>query len=256
MISKSFIAIIIFILGFDISYANTWQLTFEKSRQLPAESGIYQHVIAKRYKQFPIDVDMVLFKKNHYKAQLIAQSWHNAKTLADLSEDKGAVVAINGGFYREQFKPNGLLKIDGKKMANFVSNDLLSAIININDKGKLVIYSKKAYPNISLYSAFQAGPLLYDNTKVTIINGHKLRQRSILVSFKSGDIGLFYFSPVSISQAIDILNKIAQHANEVIETATNLDGGVASSFVVNFQHSPIIRLESQPVKMVLLFFDQ
>ncbi|MCF6777259.1 phosphodiester glycosidase family protein [Thiotrichales bacterium 19X7-9] len=244
------------IFSFTSVYAATWQLTISPVRKLPKDSGTYQHITANRYKHFPIDVDMILLKKNHYQARLLSQNWSDAKTLAQVSDEQGAMVAINGGFYREQFKPNGLLMLDGRKYARFVSNDLLSAIININKQGELAIYAKKAYHDAKLYSAFQAGPLLYDQNKENVVYGNKLRQRSILVIFNNGDIGIFYFSPVSISDVISVLNQVAQKIDQVIKSATNLDGGVASSFVVNFKHDPIIRLESQPVKMVLLFFNQ
>lgn len=250
---------IIFMMFFANQSVFAWQISVENKRVLPKDAGTYEYITANQIKHFPVDIDFIVLNKNHYKADLVSQNWQNAKPLAQLSEDLGAFVAVNGGFYRENFLPNGLLILNGVQKSRFVSNDLLSAVVHINKAGVINIFSKKIYESDDkkdLFSAFQAGPLLYHKLKTTNIDSDKLRQRSILIEFENGDIGICYFSPVTLTQMLSILTKIVKNSNLTILHATNLDGGIASSFVVNFNKDPIIRLENQPVKMGLLFFIQ
>ncbi|MCF6807595.1 phosphodiester glycosidase family protein [Thiotrichales bacterium 19S9-12] len=239
-----------------INITYSWSLSVEQQRFLANDGGIYEHIVAHKLKEFPVVIDLIILDKSHYRADLFSQNWHDAQSLATFSYERGALAAINGGFYRENFLPNGLLVIDGKHYSKFVSNQLLSAVVMINQQGKLEILSKADFHvNLPLYSAFQAGPLLYYHNKAKEVSGTKLRKRSILVLFQNGDTGLVYFSPVTLSEVSELLKKVALMLNRKINAATNLDGGIASSFVVNFSWYPIIRSENLPVKMALLFFN-
>jgi exopolysaccharide biosynthesis protein len=130
---------------------------------------------------------------------------------------------------------------------------LLSSIVSIDNNGVLSIFPKENLNAAKLTNAFQAGPILYKANRKLNVFGDKLRERSVIVNFKNGDIGIFYFSAITLTDMSEILGQISKLWQKSIKTATNLDGGIASSMVVNFKENPVIHLEEQPVKMAILF---
>src|SRR5215470_17413928 len=57
------------------------------------------------------EAHVVLFQSNSYKAELVDQPSNNPnnhQTIAKITETRGGVVGINGGFFTKEFMPNGL----------------------------------------------------------------------------------------------------------------------------------------------------
>ena len=229
----------------------SWTGSVIEKRPIPKMGEYIQYQFLEP-KHFPVTVNVVLLEAKKYSASLFVQQKKEVKSLMMLSVDKKAKVAINGGFYRENFLPNGLLIVKGKRVSRFVSNRLLAALVQVDKNGAIQLL-KKSQSYEKTNSVFQAGPILLEGQNVYNNGSDTLRQRSVIVEFKSGVIGLLSFSPVPMRAAAILVKKISDILKMPVKLAVNLDGGVASSFVVNFMQRPVIVPEREDVKMALLF---
>jgi hypothetical protein len=229
----------------------SWTINFISKVNI-SNIGEYFHIKAHKYKRFPTIIHMVLLKKSEYRSALLVQEKANVSSVMNVSIDARALVAINGGYYRENFLPNGLLIYHGHIYSHIVINHLLSGIVAINQAGEIVLLKRGAsLKNIDY--AFQSGPILNDSGKLYQGSSNALRKRSVIVEFYNKDIVVISFSPVTLSDASNLIMGIANKLGKKIKLAINLDGGPASSFVVNFRYFPLIIPEYKPVKSVLLF---
>ena len=223
------------------------------SKENISNIGEYFNVKAYEYKRFPAVVHIALMRKNEYRSSLLVQKRAYIRSVMDVSVDTRALVAINGGYYRENFLPNGLLIYNGNIYSHLVLNGLLSGIVAINKAGEIILLKRNdSVKNIDY--AFQSGPILNDSGILYQGGSNSLRQRSVIVEFYDQDIAVISFSPVTLNDASNLIMNIAHNLGKKIKLAINLDGGPASSFVVNFSYSPLIVPEYKPVKSVLLFY--
>lgn len=245
---------IIFLLIICVLYANSsysWNISYVVKKNF-FKIGTYSQLKATKYKHFPIIIHMVLLDFGKYSASLEVQDKNAISSVMEVSLKHNALLAVNGGYYREKFLPNGLLVYKGVIRSNLVFNNLLEGIVSISELGELNLYKRKN-KHIKAKYAFQTGPILNINGKPYNSNSTMLRQRSAIVQFKNKDIAILSFSPVSLNDMSRLINRIATLINLQVKLALNLDGGLASSFVVNFQYYPVILPEYKPVKSIIMF---
>jgi uncharacterized protein YigE (DUF2233 family) len=231
-----------------------WQGTLDYSKTIPDMGSYYTYKFDK-YKHFPVYVRIAILDPAKYDASLFVQDKGNVQSLMRLSLEQKATIAINGGYYRENFLPNGLLIVEGKRKSRFVSNTLLAAIVLVTKDGEIKLL-KKGGSYLNAKYAFQAGPILLEGEKKYAGTSTLLRQRSIVIEFKNGQIALVSMSPATMHEAASILATLVKTQKRSVKLAVNLDGGVASSFVINFDKRPVIIPERADVKMALLFYPQ
>jgi uncharacterized protein YigE (DUF2233 family) len=231
-----------------------WQGTLDYSKTIPDMGTYYKYRFDER-KHFPVYVRIAVLDAVKYDASLFVQDKDAVQSLMHLSLEEKATIAINGGYYRENFLPNGLLIVEGKRKSRFVSNTLLAAVVMITKDGKIKLIKKGASYKDAKY-AFQAGPILLEGEKQYAGTSTLLRQRSVVIEFENGQLALVSLSPATMNEAASILEILVKELKKTVKLAVNLDGGVASSFIINFNHHPIIVPERADVKMSLLFYPQ
>ena len=229
---------------------------------------IYNHHIFYEKQQVPVRFDGVLFSAGAYHMKVKVQAIQNQRSSVRLfSNNVKALAGINGGYYREDFLPNGLLIAHGRLISKMVYNRLLSAVLSVNIQGKLSLMSRNNfeldYPPLSysnIQFAFQAGPILVSNNQIMSVPNDLLkkrrRRRSIIILFRNYDVAIVSLSAIRLFEAEKLLMK-ADHqfwADEPILMALNLDGGSAASFLVRQSQKIIFYPEQKYVKYLVLFF--
>ncbi len=240
---------------FYIKFVNAWELSVIDDRTFLDGSAVYTEYEAQEQKRFPVSIKIVYIFQEKLKAKIVQQSAESKKTLIELADQNQAIIGINGGYYRENFLPNGLLILQGKQYSRMVHNDLLQGIVKLDINDHLSLSSREDSSNI--YSAFQAGPILYQGSQWYKPNWNKVRKRSIIFEFENRNIMLMNTSAISLDELVDILKiwvtKLPENYGK-LAFALNLDGGRSSAFFLNFP-SPVLVQEQDYIKTAILFMN-
>ena len=164
------------------------------------------------------------------------------KSSKKLIEENGCTAGINGGFYGEDGKPQGLVVVNFKQVANKKTSQLFNGFVWAKN-GKLGI-DRDAGDNPEY--TVQTGPLLFESGRQINLQIKNDRSARRMVSAKVANDRTFFLSFYDPNSKLDgpkladLPGELAQVAKEKgweVEWATNLDGGSASSF-----YSPDITL--------------
>ena len=234
-----------------VQAAHAWGLHKIKERPLPDRAGSYLHYRLTKPENFPVNVEIVRLEPGHYRPAIVAQKRDNRRLLMNLTVVRDALVGINGGYYREQFLPNGLLVTHARTRSAMVHNNLLSAVVAI-DHNQLVLMRREQYQG-GVQAAFQTGPVLYESGQWAGFSSDKQTTRSGIMRLKDGSIVLVYINAATMNGMVSMLEHILEARGWQPDFVVNLDGGRAASLIVNFARDPVIHLEDQYIKTAILF---
>lgn len=147
---------------------------------------------------------------------------------------KGALAAINGGFFTPEGAPLGLVITNGETRGNF--NTASSLGTGLVDGEKLTLISRKIYKkNTTTKELLQTGPrLVWAGEKLTGLSSAKPRARSLLIWDGDQHFGLVYADTASLQGLANNLKTIPL-PNFKIKYALNLDGGTSCDLWVSNQ---------------------
>jgi len=243
--------LIIIISAFLNLQAFSWDLDVVNKKNLPNASGNYTEYEFNQSKHFPVTVRTVYIDQSKYRSSIVIQTLQNRQSLIHLSENKKALIAINGGYFRENFLPNGLLVSKGEKISRLVRNRLLDGVVINNANENINLILTENYE--AGFSAFQSGPVLFDGSGWASVSQKKKRRRNIILQFDNQNIMLVNMSAVTLFEAVNILKDIiAVNKYEKLRLALNLDGGRSAAFVVNFD-DVVMMQENNYIKTAILF---
>ena len=229
----------------------SWTIKQASSTQLQNNLGAFYQFTANENKHFPIDLDVIHINQKNLKASLIVQN-KAPSSVYTIADQNKALIATNGGFFRENFLINGLLIEKGQKHSSFVNNSLLSAIITIDKKGHVKLLNKTdSYKNA--YYAFQAGPTLISNNHVLSNDDYKIAKRIVYVTVKN-QLYIVFINSSTLEQAGTLVKLAMQKlTSNSIDMAVNFDGGKSAALIVNGLKIPYIQPENTLVKTVVVF---
>lgn len=143
----------------------------------------------------------------------------------------------NGGYYKTDFSPTGLLVSEYKKISPLVSSKTANGIFSINDFATPRITI--SLPADRLRLAVQAGPVLKENSFKKILSlktDEKARRIVVGVTGNNKIIFMVFYDSSSVykgpylSKLPDLIEEFEKATGIVLADALNLDGGAASSF--------------------------
>lgn len=214
---------------------------------------------AYKAKHFPVKITMIMLKSGDHHAGMMVQKKENIEDVLTVMQEEKAFLATNGGFYRENFRPNGLLIIKGIRRSYFVKNKLLSAIVNIDKGGRLSLLAADQYNGFlqkQLYNAFQTGPILIDDGNIELnLNDYHVAKRVIYALNGDSNLLIFAIDSTTLEDSADIIETIAKYLHQTIKMAVNFDGGKAAGFATSAFDNPVVFAEMVPVKTVVYFFE-
>lgn len=157
---------------------------------------------------------------------------------SDVYQNLGCNTLTSAGFYSKEEKPLGLFIYDGVTLGREVESALLNSFFVITKNGMASI--DKALPAESdLKIALQSGPLLINNglsERLSIIDDEEARRLAVAITDTNEVIFMVFYKEESVFQGPllqdmpDIINVFQNKTGVIIKSATNLDGGTASSF--------------------------
>ena len=205
-------------------------------------------------------VDVLTFLPGTVRAELLDQpDLQQYETVPEAAQTRGAIAAINGGYYGEAFEPIGLYLINGQQRQGISrESSLLTGVLSIDTAGQIALSTRNEFSPRNAVSAFQSGPFLIDPGGALGIysdNG-KLRKRTVVATASSGETVVFTTSSVSLYTLAKCLHTQATAIGVTnIERALNLDGGVSTGMYDAQPSAMHNKTEEVSVRSTLLFYD-
>ncbi|HEY6071472.1 MAG TPA: phosphodiester glycosidase family protein, partial [Chthoniobacterales bacterium] len=137
---------------------------------------------------------------------------------------------VNGGYFDPEYRPIGLLIVDGTTIAPLQKARLLSGVLSVSPKKVQIFRVAEFTTGQKLDAAVECGPMIVDLGKsVRGLESSKMARRTF-VAVSSGDKAVLGFcSDVTLADLSNIL-AIVTVPDFKIQRALNLDGGSSSAF--------------------------
>lgn len=159
-----------------------------------------------------------------------------AMSLQDMRQRKNGVVAINGMFFDEKYRPLGYLQQNGQTYNDYVSpaDGLLSGVFTVYNRQANLTYADDFYP-YPCELAFQSGPRLVVNSQPNSgLRGERERLSGVAKDVQ-GRLILYcsdYSCPLTLQECAEILVRPENEGGITPMWALNLDGGSSSGISI------------------------
>lgn len=212
---------------------NSINIEWEKLEEgLFYSKKIYGHGITKGY---------IHFLKISYPRKIrILHNNFNKISLSKLEEIYKPLVIVNGGYFQPNYRPAGLLKVNGKVLYPININGH-KGILGINENN-IDIFDKKYYENKKklFKDMLQNGPLLIENNKLGIYSDNKdYRARTALCIDNKKNLFIIVADTLASISLWDLAN-ILIDKNINCKKAINLDGGSSTGLRINLNKKRIV----------------
>jgi uncharacterized protein YigE (DUF2233 family) len=209
-----------------------WAIHEKKLVGTPAP-GVSVHEMLCRNGSLIARVTCATFHESEYTLRVIDSPNPGSTTLASILSKSSVIAGVNGAYFHSDFKPVGLVVVDGKTQHPFEKAKLLSGILTVRSNGTISIirsgqFSAKASQPVQ---ALQCGPMLVEKgSPVTGLNATRSARRTAVATDPKGKIALVYITSVTLADAAQILSLPDVFGTWKPTTALNLDGGSSSGF--------------------------
>lgn len=158
----------------------------------------------------------------------------NVLRLAQAMREQSCLAGVNGGFFRPDFTPLGLVVSAGRRLHAFERAKLLSGLAIVPDRQPKLLRVKEFSSSRKLSEALQAGPFLIDRGKaVRGLHNNRSAPRTLILTDRHGRYGLAVVEPaVTLADLAAILAAPGIVHELKITRALNLDGGGSTALWV------------------------
>ena len=174
-------------------------------------------------------LELAIFSTKSCRLRVVDQPSEPRSDLEDVMARGNFLAAVNGGYFDPEYRPIGLLIVDGKLIAPLQKARLLSGVLSSTGK-KVQISRVSEFPfNQKPDAAVECGPMIVDLGKsVRGLESTKTARRTFAAV--GGDkAALGFCSDVTLADLSNIL-AIVTIPDFKIQRALNLDGGSSSAF--------------------------
>ena len=177
---------------------------------------------------------------------------NGAYDLGSASAKRGALAAVNGGYFHPDRTPLGLVVRQGVTIHALERAKLLSGILVVRKDRIALLRTGEFRASKDVREALQAGPFLVDGGKaVAGLNDTRGAARTVVFADSAGDFGLLICKSATLAEMGRILATPGLLATGKITRALNLDGGSSTALWVKREPSPFYSREWKGVRNYL-----
>ena len=174
-------------------------------------------------------LELAIFSTKSCRLRIVDQSSEPRSDLEDVMARGNFLAGVNGGYFDPEYRPIGLLIVDGKSVAPLQKARLLSGVLSSTGKkvqiSRVSEFSLIQKPDV----AVECGPMIIDAGKsVRGLESSKAARRTF-VAVGGDKAALGFCSDVTLADLSNIL-AIVTIPDFKIQRALNLDGGSSSAF--------------------------
>ena len=149
-----------------------------------------------------------------------------AYDLGSAAEKRGALAAVNGGYFQPDHSPLGLLVRQGVEIHPLEHARLLSGVLSVTSTGITLQRTTAFKPSAAVREALQAGPFLLDHgAPITGLESTKTAARTVVFQDTKGRAGFLIAKSTTLAGMAAILATPEIFPEGKIVRALNLDGG-------------------------------
>jgi exopolysaccharide biosynthesis protein len=219
-----------------ISFASAaqaqWKQISSQSEPSPSKGLEHRYVVVEDSNSGErASLELAIFSAKSCRLKVVDRPTEPRLDLDEVMARGNFLAAVNGGYFDPEYRPIGLLIVDGIMIAPLQKARLLSGVLSA--AGKKVQISRVSEFSMAqkLEAAVECGPMIVDLGKaVRGLESTKLARRTFAALTASGDkAALGFCSDVTLADLSNIL-AIVTISDFKIQRALNLDGGSSSAF--------------------------
>ena len=175
-------------------------------------------------------LELAIFSIKSCRLRVIDQASQRRNDLEDVMARGNFLAGVNGGYFDPEYRPIGLLIVDGTMIAPLQKARLLSGVLSASPKkvqiSRVAEFSLTQKPD----AAVECGPMIVDLGKsVRGLESSKMARRTFAAVSSGDKAALGFCSDVTLADLSSIL-AIVTIPDFKIQRALNLDGGSSSAF--------------------------
>jgi exopolysaccharide biosynthesis protein len=176
------------------------------------------------------DLWLIVFRPAEFAVKVVI-SGEQYSSVSEAGSALDAVAGINGGYFREDGSPVGLLISNGKTLHRFESARLLSGVFFVRDVRPGIVRSQNFSKLKGVSEAVQAGPFLVENERgVAGLDNERTAPRTFVFQGHNALWGFGICRSVTLAEMGEVLLLPDLLNKSRIVTALNLDGGSSTQF--------------------------
>lgn len=216
--------------GLSVAQAQ-WTQISSQSEPSPSKGLEHRYIVAEHSETGErASLELAIFSTKACRLRVIDQSSEPRMELEEAMSRGNFLAAVNGGYFDPEYKPIGLLIVDGAILTPLQKARLLSGVLSALGKkvqiSRVGEFSLNPKPDI----AVESGPMIVDFGKpVHGLESTKLARRTFAVVGAADKAALGFCSDVTLADLSQILT-ITMISDFKIQRALNLDGGSSSAF--------------------------
>lgn len=244
---KTLLALLVLIVAGSTSEA-AWKLVASESLDAPAGLRFERKSVANDGARAELHV-VTFSPKTHTLA--VMDNPAGDFTLATAAQKRGALVAVNGGYFHPDRTPLGLVVRQGASIHSLERAKLLSGLIVARRDGIAILRAGEFKQSAAVREALQAGPFLVDGGKaVAGLNATCAAARTVVFADRAGRCGLLTCRFTTLAETAEILSSAEIFPAGKITRALNLDGGSSTGMWVRTE-PPFYQREGRDVRNYL-----
>jgi uncharacterized protein YigE (DUF2233 family) len=154
-------------------------------------------------------------------------------SLESAARKRGALAAVNGGYFHPDRTPLGLVVRQGATIHPMERARLLSGLVVVTRKGIALPRATGFKPTADVREALQAGPFLIENGKpVAGLNATRSAARTAVLADASGRFGVVVCRSATLAGLAEVLATAEHFPGGKVTRALNLDGGSSTGLWV------------------------
>jgi exopolysaccharide biosynthesis protein len=174
-------------------------------------------------------VDLAIFSAKSCVVRVIDNP--TGEPLSEMMSREKCVAGVNGGFFKPDFTPVGLLISEGKLIAPLQPARLITGILSASTHEVRIQRLREFSRQEKTNDAVQSGPFLVDHyDPVPGLEDSHVAQRTFVATGTNDRAVLGNCSEVSLAELAAILTTKRLAGDLRIQRALNLDGGSSSAF--------------------------
>lgn len=175
-------------------------------------------------------LELAIFSTKSCRLRVVDQPSEPRADLEDVMTRGNFLAGVNGGYFDPEYRPIGLLLVDGTMVAPLQKARLLSGVLSASAKkvqiSRVAEFSLAQKPD----AAVECGPMIVDLGKsVRGLEANKIARRTFAAIAAGDKTALGFCSDVTLADLSSIL-AIVTIPDFKIQRALNLDGGSSSAF--------------------------
>ena len=175
-------------------------------------------------------LELAIFSTKSCRLRVVDQSSERRLDLEDVMVRGNFLAGVNGGYFDPEYRPIGLLIVDGTMVAPLQKARLLSGVLSATAKkvqiSRVAEFSLAQKPD----TAVESGPMIVElGRSVRGLEATKSARRTFAMIATGDKAALGFCSDVTLADLSNIL-AIVTVPDFKIQRALNLDGGSSSAF--------------------------